>query len=170
MVHFVVSSMLMFCLTAVQQTPPPARANHLKTLEFLVGGTWTAGGEFLGFGKYIAERSYRWSLDSSFIEQHHLLTLNSHQIEAIGFLGWDPNKNQVVAYGFGNDGGIATTAATIQGKVIIFEGSRIGGFNPGPLRGTFTIMSNDDYTESVEVQKDGVWVPSFSFHWVRKSE
>lgn len=154
--------------TAPQKTSAPSKAAHLGAFEFLAGGTWTADGEIAGFGKYVAKRTYRWSLDSSFIEQHHTMRLSGRKIEAIGFLGWDPAKNQVVGYGFGNDGGIATTAATLGEKTIVFQGSRVGGFNPGPLRGTFSIKSDNEYNESVEVQKEGGWVPSFSFHWLRK--
>lgn len=163
-------SIFSILLMSTQQPTPPSKPAHLKAFDFLTGGTWKAEGEIAGFGKYTAERTYRWSLDSAFIEQYHSMKLKGGKVEAIAFLGWDPGKNSVIAYGFGNDGGIATTAATVERTVIVFQGSRVGGFNPGPVRGTFTIKDDHEFTESVEVQMQGKWTPSFSFQWMRKPQ
>ncbi|MCI0707588.1 MAG: hypothetical protein L0Y80_08915 [Ignavibacteriae bacterium] len=150
------------------QTPPTmSKQNRLKPVAFMVGGTWTAKGSIEGFGEYVAERTYWWSLDSNFIEQRHRMSIAGSQIEAHGVIGWDAVSKKIVGYGFGNDGGIATTTATVTAGTIVFEGSRMGGYNPGALRGTFTIKNENEYTESVETQKDGKWIPSFSLQWVR---
>jgi hypothetical protein len=153
----------------LQGTPDVSNTNLLKSFGYLLGSTWSAKGEMPGFGKYVIERTYRWALDSSFIEQRHVMTVGKLNIKVVGFIGWDREKGKAVAWGFGNDGGVATTTGTIKGSNIVFEGSRSGGYNGGPVRSEFKKVAENEFVESAEVQKEGKWIPAFEFHFTRET-
>lgn len=152
-----------------QEAGPPAGEDPLAPLAYMVGGTWTAEGELPGFGEYTAERSYRRILDGRFIEQRHVLRIQGNEIETLGILGWDPDQATIVAWGFGNDGGIATTRADlVTADEIRLDGVRIGEFNPGPIRATFRRVSAEEFVEIAEMKRGDEWVPMFTFRFRRQ--
>jgi hypothetical protein len=73
----------------LQETTDVSSTAHLKSFGYLLGGTWSAKGEMTGFGEYVIERTYRWALDSNFIEQRHVMTVGKLNIKVVGFIGWD---------------------------------------------------------------------------------
>ncbi len=149
---------------------PMSSQDQLKPLEYLVGGTWTAEGDLPGAGHYTAERTYRWTLDGNFIEQHHVMRFSGGQIETKGIIGWDPEKKAIVAWGFGSDGGVATSRADDATAVEVrFEGQRVGGFNAGPVRATNKKVGDGEFLEVAEAKKGETWTPMFTFRFTRKN-
>jgi hypothetical protein len=142
--------------------------DQLKSIEYLVGVTWTTQGELPGVGKFTAERTYRWALGGNFIEQRHVMRFSTGEMETKGMIGWDPEKKAIVAWGFGSDGGIATSRADPPTPTEIrFEGVRVGDFNAGPIRATNKKESDDEFVEIAESKKSDVWVPMFTFRFTR---
>ena len=151
-------------LWAQQEAPK----TQLDRLAYLVGGRWTAEGEIPGFGNYTAERTYEWMLDGKFIEQRHVMTLPNAEIETKGVIGWNPEQQAIVAWGFGSDGGIATTVGAVIGPdELAFEGKRVGAFNAGDVRATFHKIHDDEFTEKAEIKRDGQWQEMFTFRFRR---
>jgi len=135
---------------------------------YLIGGTWTARGELPGFGSYTAERTYHWVLGGNFIEQRQVMKLANGEVETKGIIGWDVEKQAIVAWGFGNDGGVAATRADhVTATEVRFEGARAGAFNAGPIRATQKKVSDDEFVESAENKKGEVWSPMFTFRFTR---
>jgi len=152
---------------AAAPTAPP-KQNPLKPLEYMVGGTWVAEGEFPTMGHYTAERTSHWLLNQNFIEQDNLIKLSTMTIEVKRIYGWDSQKNRFVAVGFADDGGIATTEASLDEKEVAFEGSRTFRAGLTPVRFTLKKLNDNEFTEATETKRDGSWVPLMTFHFTRK--
>jgi hypothetical protein len=145
-------------------------SNHdqLRPVEYLIGGTWTAQGELPGVGHYTARRTYRWTLDGNFVEQHHAMEFANGQIETKGIIGWDAEKRMIVAWGFGSDGGFAASHADQATLTELrFEGVRVGGFNAGPVRAINQKLNDDEFVEVAETKQGEAWTPMFTFHFTR---
>lgn len=162
-------------LTVLWMTIPTTAADErsasddpLQPLAYLVGGTWTAEGELPGVGHYTAERTYRRILGRRFIEQRHVMTFPDGQMETKGIIGWDSEQQAIVAWGFGNDGGIARTRADIvDDDAVRFTGERVGPFNPGPVRATHRRTGPDQFHEIAESKQGDTWRPMFTFRFSR---
>jgi hypothetical protein len=163
---------LLFTLSACAQMKvvpaAPPKDNPLKPLEYLVGGTWVAEGDYPGTGHYTAERTYHWMLNRNFIEQNNVIKVGATTIEVKRIYGWDSQKNKLAAWGFGDDGGIATVEADPTETEISFEGTRSGGGGFSPLRFTLKKLNDNEFTEATETKKDGPWLPLMTFHFTRK--
>lgn len=141
----------------------------LKPIDYLIGGAWTAEGELPGVGPYTAERTYQWALGGKFIEQRHVIKFETGESVTKGIIGWDPEKKAIMAWGFGDDGGIATSRGeNLTETEIRFEGVRVGGFISGPIRATNKKVNNDEFVETAEMKKGNDWTPMFSFKFTRK--
>jgi hypothetical protein len=150
------------------QTIEPSSHDSLKPLEYLVGGTWVADGEYPRMGHYSAERTYHWVLNQSFIEQSNLIKLADTQIEARRIFGWDSQKKKIVVWGFGDDGGVASAEAAASDVEVAFEGTRSSSVGVNPLRFTLKKLTENEFTENTEAKKDGDWKPLMTFHFTRK--
>ncbi len=147
----------------------PEKDHPLGPIEYMVGGTWTAEREIPGLGRYTAERTYRWVLGGKFIEQRHVMKFSKGEIETKGIIGWDPEKKTIAAWGFGDDGGIATShAQRTTPTEVRFEGVRVGGVNSGPIRAANRKVSDDEFIEAAEAKTGNEWTPMFSFRFTRK--
>lgn len=151
-----------------QQPGMPSNHDHLQCLEYLVGGTWVAQGEMPGMGAYTVERTYRWTLNQNFIEQHHVMKMGTMEMEVVGLIDWDAEKGKLAAWGFGNDGEVAASQADPGEKEVVFLGTRTGGTAGGETRGTYRKVGNDEFAEAVEMRKGDGWVPFLQFHFTRK--
>jgi len=142
----------------------------LAPFAYLVDGTWTAQGEIPGVGSYSAERTYQWVLGGKFIEQRHVMKFQNGEIETKGIIGWDSEKKTIMAWGFGSDGGIATSSVEhATTSEIRMQGVRVGGFNAGPIRASYQKVSENEFLETAEAKKGGDWTPVFRFRFTRKS-
>lgn len=160
--------LLIVSAAAPQQERPMSTHGQLESIEYLVGGTWTTQGDLPGVGKFSAERTYHWMLGKNFIEQHHVMRFPGGEMETKGVIGWDPEKKVIVAWGFGSDGGIATSHSTSATPTEIrFEGVRVGVFNAGPIRATHKKVNNDEFVEIAESRKGDAWVSMFTFRFTR---
>ncbi|HXY23105.1 MAG TPA: DUF1579 family protein [Candidatus Acidoferrum sp.] len=165
---FLVSLSVSVCIVAGSQQPgAQPQESHLRSLEFLIGD-WVAEGELPGAGHFTAERTYRWILDKNFIQQTHKMKIGTAEFEVVGILGWDPQKQKMVAWGFGSDAGIATSESNPDAKELVFEGQRNLGGTSTPIRATFKKLGPDEFTELAEMKKDGAWISMFTFHFTRK--
>ena len=163
------SVLVLFPMVVVGQTESKSTVEHLKPIEYLVGGTWKATGEIPGLGKYTAERNYRWILNNQFIEQRHVMKLGDQQMETKGILGWDSDQQELVAWGFGDDGGIVTSHAQRDAESgLRFEGVRVGEFNAGPVRATFRKINQNRFQEIAEKKNGDQWIPMFTFEFQRE--
>jgi hypothetical protein len=152
-----------------QAEKPISNHDQLELIEYLVGGTWKTQGEIPGVGKFTAERTYRWVLAGSFIEQRHVMKFSSGEMETLGMIGWDPEKKAIVAWGFGSDGGVATSRAiAATATEIRFEGVRVGDFNAVPIRAIQRKESDDEFVENAESKQGDAWVPMFTFRITRE--
>jgi hypothetical protein len=150
------------------QAAGPSSHDSLKPLEYLVGGTWVAEGEYPQMGHYSAERTYHWVLNQNFIEQSNVIKLGDIQIEVRRIFGWDSQKNKIVAWGFGDDGGVATAEAAPAESEDVFEGTRNSSSGVTPVRFTLKKLADNEFTEVTETKKDGTWKPLMTFHFTRK--
>ena len=161
--------LLLLTIGAIMGGEQPAKDRPLKPIAYLVEGTWTAQGEMAGIGPYTAERTYRWALGGKFIEQRHVMKFGTGETESKGIIGWDSEEKAIMAWGFGDDGGIATTRAeNVTETEIRFEGVRVGGFISGPIRATFNKVNDDEFVENAETKQGNDWTPMFSFKFTRK--
>lgn len=155
-------------VSMAQEGSSGSTSENLDPIAYLVGGTWTAKGEIEGFGAYTAERTYGWILDGRFIRQRQVMTIGDDELETLGVLGWDPASETIATWGFGDDGGIATThARTATADEIELEGRRVGAFNSGPIRATFRKVSEDEFLEIAEMKRGDQWVAMFTLRFTR---
>lgn len=151
------------------QAPPSVSANPLKPLESFVGGTWVAEGELPGMGKYVAERTYRRTLEGKFIEFEQVTKIGTYRSAVKAILAWHPDKRKVVAYGFADDGTISITECDCTSTdTFAFQGRLIGGIDPGPVRGQFRRTGPDTLLETIEAERNGAWQPHGGFEFKRK--
>ncbi len=109
-----------------QERESRSNDDPLPPIAYVVGGTWAADGEISGIGKYSAERSYHWVLGRKFVEQRHVMKFSETEMETMGIIGWNPEKKAIAAWGFGSDGGLATSHVTAANhKEIQMEGTRV---------------------------------------------
>lgn len=162
-------SLLLVANAVLTATAHAQKDSPMKPMEYLVGGTWMAQGEIPGVGPYTAERTYRWVLGGKFIEQRHMMRFRNGETETRGILGWDPELKVITAWGFGDDGGIATSRAEkLTEAEICFEGVRVGGFVSGPIRSTNRKVSHDEFVEIAERKQGNDWTAMFSFRFSRR--
>ena len=171
LIQLIISLVLMFPVAVLCQEEKSISNDQLEPMAYLVGGLWRAEGEIPGFGEFTTERSYEWALAGQFIEQRHVMKLPDAKMEALGIIGWHPDKKAISAWGFGSDGGIAVTdVSAATNDQIRMEGARVGDFNAGPIRSTFRKINNNEFLEIAEVEKDGEWVEMFTFRFRRTAE
>ena len=169
--HMLLTYVLMMFLPSVlagQEKQSGSNDDRLTPITYLVGGTWTAKGEIPGFGKYSAERSYRWVLGRKFVEQRHVMRFSETEMATKGIIGWNPEKKAIAAWGFGSDGGFATSHVTAATQnEIQMEGTRVGAYNAGPIRSTLRKVNDDEFLEIAEIRKGDDWVAMFTFRFKR---
>jgi hypothetical protein len=162
--------LLCCCVTAFSQGPGSGSGSQpLVPLAYLVGGTWSAEGELPGLGEYAVERSYRWILKGRFIEQRNVMTLPDQEFETLGIIGWDPARESIATWGFGDDGGIAVTQArSVSPDEFELQGERKAMHNAGPVRASFRKVGENEFLEIAQTRKKGEWVPMFTFRFTRE--
>jgi hypothetical protein len=154
------------CGESLNAQAPPA-SGSLQVLEPFIG-TWVAEGEFPGVGKFVAERTYRRTMEDRFIEFEQVLKAGEFQSTVKAILGWHPGKKRISAWGFADDGAISLTECDCAAAdAFTFQGHLVGGRNPGFVRGHFKWTGADSFTEVIEVERNGVWQKHGQFEFTR---
>jgi hypothetical protein len=166
---FLPFALLTTALPVRAQAAAAPGADALKPYEFLIGA-WAAEGEFPGASRYTLERSYRPVLNGKFLQSVELITVGGQVIATEMWLGYDPGKQAVSAWGFSSDSSYSmATGAPPRGDTMVMEGRLVGGPEPGLVRSTMKREGNDRFTQLVEVQKGGAWAPHATLRFARRA-
>jgi hypothetical protein len=141
---------------AAAQMSRPARDATARLAWFvpLIGGTWQAEGEVRGAGSYTAERSYAWSLDSTYVSVTQTMRFaNGPTIEERMMIGWDAVDQRIHVWSFASDGSYSDgyEAAGQDPRRWTAEGRTVGG-RGGEWRITTFVYDENALSVLIEVR------------------
>lgn len=136
----------------------------------LIGGVWHGNGEVPGAGSYTAERSYTWSLDSSFVRVTQVMRFETGPtIEEQMMIGWDPVDQRIHVWSFASDGSYSD-GYEVPGedpRRWTAEGRTVGG-RGGEWRITTFVYDPDAMSVLVEVRNGREYQSALTMAFTRE--
>jgi hypothetical protein len=143
---------------------------ELARFASFIGAVWESEGDVPGAGRYTAERTWTWVLDSAFIRVDQTMRFASGEpISETMYIGWDPIESRMHVWGFASDGSYSD-GYEVKGedpRRWIAEG-RTFGTRSQEWRITTFQFQDDAFSILIEVRSGSEFTPALTMAFHRK--